>query len=249
MFALLKIFNYIIFPPSIFIVILLMALYFIRKSPKKTAVLIIADIILLYALSIEPVKNLILSPLENFAPPIDLKVKHNADYIVILGGGTISSSPEEDGKGSLSGDAVKRAFYGIYLAELLNLPVIYSGGKLFDSQAEGESDIALKIMMRYTSKKTKLLKDDRSRTTFENAMFVKNTFNPGRVILVTSAYHMKRSLYSFSRAGINCIAAPTDYKVDNAGYNVTSFIPKSSEMDSTYKGLKEYLGLIFYKLK
>jgi len=215
----------------------------------KTAVLIIADILLLYALSIEPVKNRILAPLENYAPPINLNEKYHADYIVVLGGGTIDESPEEYGKGSLTSDAMKRALYGVYLAGIYKIPVIFSGGRLSDLQAESEADIALRLMKRYARENIKLIKEDRSRTTFENAEYIKKTFNPEKVILVTSAYHMRRSLYSFSRAGIKCIAAPTDYKADLSGYNATSFVPKTSELDDVYKGLKEYAGLFFYNLK
>lgn len=249
MFTITKIFNYIIFPPAIFIVILFAALYYINKSRKKAVILILADIILLYILSIEPVKNIIISPLEKYAPPINLNEKHNADYIVILGGGTINSSPEENGTGSLTDDSLKRAVYGIYLAETLKIPVIFSGGKLNNKQQESESDIAVKIMKRYASEKVILIAEDQSRTTFENAMLVKSRYNPQKIILVTSAYHMKRSLYSFNKAGITCIPAPTDYKADYFEYNATSFIPKTNEMDDIYKALKEYVGLLFYRFK
>ena len=249
MFTIQKIFNYIIFPPSLFIIILFIALYYNNKSRRKTALIIIADIILLYVLSVEPVKNLILAPLENYTSPIDVKEKYHADYIVVLGGGTLNSSPEESGEGSLTPDSMKRALYGVYLSGIFKVPVIFSGGKLAEDQTESEADIAVKIMKRYTSDKTILIKEDRSRTTFENAEFIKSRFNPGRIILVTSAYHMKRSLYVFNKAGIDCIAAPADYKIDRAGYNPTSFLPKTGEMDDIYKGLKEYAGLAFYMLK
>ncbi len=249
MFTLMKIFNYIIFPPTIFIVILFIALYYIRKSRRIAVIIIIVDIILLYTLSIGLVGNIILSPLENYTSPINLKEKHHADYIVVLGGGSINSSPEEDGKGSLPPEAMKRALYGVYLAGIIEVPVIFSGGKVFSDETESEADIALRIMKRYTAKKIKFIKEDRSRTTFENAEFIKKTFNPEKIILVTSAYHMKRSLYSFKRAGIECIPAPTDYKLDNSGYNFMSFIPTTGGMNSIFIGMKEHVGLLFYKLK
>jgi len=249
MFTLLKIFNYIIFPPSLFIIILFAALYYTNKSRKKTVIFIAADIILLYFLSIEPVKDIILSPLENFSAPINLREKNDADYIVVLGGGTVNESPEEEGAGSLTPGSMKRALYGVYLAGIFEKPVIFCGGKFFQTQAESESDIALKIMKRFASAKTVLLQENQSRTTFENAAFVKSRFNPKKIILVTSAYHMKRSLYSFNAAGVLCIPAPTDYRIDSFGFNATSFIPKTGEMDDIYKALKEYVGLVFYSLK
>ncbi len=249
MFTLMKVFNYIIFPPSIFILILLAALFYIRNSRRKAVIIIITDIVLLYTLSIGFTGNLIYSPLENYAVPINLNEKPQADYIVVLGGGAINSSPEEEGRGSLPPEAMKRALYGLYLAGIFDIPLIYSGGKVFGGETESESDIALRIMKRYTVKKIKLIKEDRSRTTFENAEFIKSTFNPEKIILVTSAYHMKRSLYSFKRAGIECIPAPTDYKLDNSGYSLMSFIPSTGGMDSVFRGLKEHVGLLFYRIK
>jgi uncharacterized SAM-binding protein YcdF (DUF218 family) len=249
MFAIQKIMNYIIFPPSIFIIILIPALLFLKNSRKKAVILIICDIILIYFLSIEPVKNLILSPLENFAKPLTDSLAGNADLVVVLGGGTIGSSPEENNSGSLTGDAFKRALYGLYIAEKYKLPLLYSGGKLFDSERQSESEIALKILAKYSSGKIKIHGEDKSRTTYENALYTKEKFNPRKIILVTSAYHMKRSVYVFRKSGLDCVPAPTDYKIDSGKFNVTSYIPKSGEMDMIYRGLKEYAGLIFYSLK
>lgn len=249
MFIFQKIFNYIVFPPSVFILILFAALFYINRNRKKTVLIIIADILLIYLFSIEPVKNIVLSPLENYAPPISLKDKHNADYVVVLGGGTIDSSPEENGGGSLVPEAMKRALHGLYLAEQYRIPLIFSGGKVYSNQAESEGEVAVKMLSRFSTGKIKLLKEDQSRTTSENAEFIKKSFNAHRIILVTSAYHMKRSLYCFNKAGIICIPAPTDYKIDLSGYNPTSYVPKISEMNDVYKGLKEYAGLIFYYLK
>lgn len=249
MFTLIKIFNYIFFPPSIFIIILIPALYYVNRSRKKTAFLIGTAIVLIYLLSIEPVGTFILSPLENYAHPINMKEKHHEEYIVVLGGGVIDSSPEENGKGSLPPEAMKRALYGIYLANTFKIPVIFSGGRVFKKEAESEADIALRLMKRYSADKIKLIKENSSRTTFENAQFIKNEFKPAKIILVTSAYHMKRALYAFSRAGIECTAAPTDYKLDNSGYDIMSFIPTVSTMDIVFRGLKEYAGILFYRLK
>ena len=249
LFAIQKILNYIIFPPSLFIIILIPALLFLKNSRKKAVILIISDICLIYFLSIEPVKNLILSPLENFAKPVTDSAVKDGDLVVVLGGGTIGSSPEEAGSGSLTGDAFKRAMYGLYIAEKFKLPLLYSGGKLFDSERQSESEIARKILAKYSSGKIKIYGEDKSRTTYENAHYTKEKYNPKKIILVTSAYHMRRSLYAFKNAEVDCVPAPTDYKIDSARYNVTSFIPKSGEMDMIYRGLKEYAGLLFYYMK
>jgi len=170
MFIIQKIFNYIIFPPSIFIILLIAALILIRKHKGKAILLITADILLIYFLSIEPVKNMVLAPLENYAPPITKEAAKGADLIVILGGGTLENSPEEGENGSLTGDSFKRALYGLYLAEQYKLPVLYSGGKLFEGQGKGEAEIAVKLMAKYNRSGVKLMKETMSRTTYETPL-------------------------------------------------------------------------------
>ncbi len=249
MFAIQKIFNYIIFPPSVFILILIAALFFIRRHKGKAAMLIAADIVLMYALAIEPVKNLVLAPLENYAHPVTAEAAKGSDLVVILGGGTVENSPEEGEDGSLTGDSFKRAFYGLRIAEQYRIPVLYSGGRLYDGRDKGEAEIAVRLLSKYNHSKIPLYKETLSRTTFENAAYVREKFNPRKVILVTSAYHMKRSLFIFRRTGIECVPAPTDYKIDSWSFNVTSWIPKSYEMDCIYKGLKEHAGLLYYRIR
>ena len=163
MFVIEKVFNYIIFPPSIFIILLLAALFLIRKHKGKAILLITLDILLIYSLSIEPVKNLVLAPLENYAPPVTKEAAKGTELIVILGGGTLENSPEEGENGNLTGDSFKRALYGLYLAEQYKLPILYSGGKLFDSQKKTEADIAMKLLAKYNRSGVKLMKESLSR--------------------------------------------------------------------------------------
>lgn len=249
MFVIQKIFNFIIFPPSIFIIILIVALWLLKKNYRRGLYLIVADILLIYVLSIEPVKNLLLWPLEDFVPPIDLNLNYNADLVVVLGGGIIEQSPDEEGAGSLVPESMKRVMYGLMVAAKYRVPVLFSGGKVYADQKEAEADIACRIARRYAPAGMVIYGEGLSRTTRENAVYVKEKFKTRRVILVTSAYHMKRALYSFGREGVDCVPAPTDYKIDSSGYNFTSFLPKTGEMDNVYRALKEYVGILFYMVK
>jgi len=43
----------------------------------------------------------------------------------------------------------------------------------------------------------KIMEETSIRTTYETAVYLKEKFNPAKLLLVTSAYHMKRSLYFF----------------------------------------------------
>jgi uncharacterized SAM-binding protein YcdF (DUF218 family) len=246
MFIIQKMMNFLIFPPAIFILIGFMGLIFIRKNFKKGFYILCFDFILIYLLSIEPIKNLILYPLESYSPPLNYNVKDKVSLVVVLGGGTVETSPED--QGSLHADSFKRAMYGLRIAKHYGIPLLYSGGRVFDSQRQDEALLAERLLNKYAMGVT-IFTESQSRTTYENALYVQEKYRPERVILVTSAYHMKRAIYAFNKASISVVPAPTDYKIDSWNYNFTSFLPKSYEMDCIYKALKEYLGLLFYKIK
>ena len=87
-----------------------------------------------------------------------------------------------------------------------------------------------------------------SRNTWENA---RETMKLGyeKVVLVTSAYHIKRSVYCFNRQGVSVIAAPTDYKCDRGyNYDFFSFLPSISCLNNSYLALHEYVGLLIYRI-
>ena len=88
-----------------------------------------------------------------------------------------------------------------------------------------------------------------SRNTEENAEFSKAlaAFKPGeRWLLVTSAYHMPRSVGLFRKAGFPVEAYPVDWRVGGSGdlLHFQSFAPSIGQ--SANLGIREWLGLIAY---
>jgi uncharacterized SAM-binding protein YcdF (DUF218 family) len=72
-------------------------------------------------------------------------------------------------------------------------------------------------------------------------------YNFKNPILVTSAYHMKRSVMSFERFGLTVLQVPTGFKTwKHKDYKWRDYLPESFEVAKT--AIHEYLGLIFYKL-
>lgn len=244
-----KLIDHLFLPPGIFILLLIFSLILLQfKKIKLLRITIILTAALLYLFSIEPVKDALIIPLENKYPALQVESDIDADYIVILGGGTIGASPEEGGRGSLSPDALKRLYYGAYLHKQYNLPIIITGGRIFNNK-ESEARVAARSLAIMGVSSNQVLQESNSRNTWENALLVKREISPGRVLLVTSAYHMARSMMSFTKNGINCIAAPTDYKSQRTGYTLLSFLPGVSNFTSSYRALHEYIGYLYYSLK
>jgi uncharacterized SAM-binding protein YcdF (DUF218 family) len=242
-----KVFTYLILPPGCFIFILFLVFIFI---PKKKKIFPLLSLLILYLLSIQPFSDLLLKPLENAYPPLSSEFKKDwPQAVVILGGGIIQASPEAGaGKDALTSDAMKRVVYAYSLRDTFKVPFIFSGGKTFEYGQEPEAFTASRLFVSLGLPFERLVLESRSRNTWENA---KETAIYGfeKIVLITSAYHVKRSVYCFNRQGISVIAAPTDYKCDRGRkYNFFSFMPTITSLNNSYLALHEYIGLLIYKV-
>ena len=100
-----------------------------------------------------------------------------------------------------------------------------------------------------------------SLNTFENAAYTQVLLaNLGieRILLVTSAMHMPRSLAIFKKQGFEAIPAPTDFYVaqDPADPSLTTWqgrtlglVPQTDNLHYLTRALKEYIGIAIYRLK
>jgi uncharacterized SAM-binding protein YcdF (DUF218 family) len=200
------------------------------------------------------VSDFLLKPLEDAYTPVtsspSLKVENIKDWpqaIVVLGGGVIQSSPEaEGGHDALSSDAMKRALYAFTLRSWFKAPIVFSGGKVFENDQEAEAVTAGRLYESLGLPSSRFIAETESRNTWENAQEA-GKLGFKRVILVTSAYHMKRGIYCFEKNGIEAIPAPTDYKTDcGRKYDVFSYLPAMNYLRNTYLALHEYIGLLYY---
>jgi len=210
----------------------------------------------LYLLSIQPAADFLLRPLEDAYPPISTdalaqnsEAMEGLQAIVILGGGTIQNSPEAgEGRDTLGSDAMKRAVYAFSLRDYFPVPFVFSGGKVFDYNQESEAATAGRFFISLGLPSERLILETNSRNSWENA---RETANLGieKVILVTSAFHMPRSVFSFEQNGISVIPAPTDYKLARGRkYDFFSFLPSMHTLGKSYLALHEYAGFLFYRL-
>jgi uncharacterized SAM-binding protein YcdF (DUF218 family) len=189
-----------------------------------------------------------------------------ADVIVVLGGGTqaaIAPRPIVEVNGA--GD---RVIYGAWLYhQSLAEQILVSGGRIpWLSAGLSEKDtpaheMAFLLEMLGVPEGAIWLEPD-SLNTYENAVYSSKILkNKGvdRIILVTSAIHMPRSVKLFEAQGIEVIPAPVDYRVTKTdlaaagGFDVLNFIlrllPGADNLTLTTKVMKEYIGMLFYNLR
>jgi len=234
MFFLKKLIAYFILPPGLLVIAF--AVLGVLTKRKLAKFIAFSFALFVYLLSIEPIKDVLYKPLEEAYP---VPSKPEGDVIVILGGGAYNT-------GILKEDSTKRLLTGFVLHKQTDLPIILSGGASIGALPEAE--IMKGLLLTLGVDKGKIHTEVNSRDTEENAQEVKNLcerLGCRRVVLVSSAYHMKRAVLAFQKVGLEVVPYPTDFKRDMK-YNLYSLLPKMSVFADSYKALREYLGLVWY---
>jgi uncharacterized SAM-binding protein YcdF (DUF218 family) len=130
------------------------------------------------------------------------------------------------------------------------LPIVFAGGRVFPGRGgEAEAALAARFLRRLGIESESILLESQSRNTWENASNVISEFAFESVVLVTSAYHMRRAADSFTRQGVDVVPVPADFRSNALPYNLQSFLPNHHELYTSTKALREYVGLLYYRLR
>lgn len=216
-------------PWSIGIIFALMALWFLYKNhTKKAKSYLILSIFWIILISWAPFSNLMLKPLENSYEKLEI-IPKNIKYILLLGG-----------------DRDKRAWEALRLYHKIpNVKIITSGYSLHEHLSDAQKTATMLIASGVPKKD--ILMQKLAKTTFEEAKHIKKRVGKKPFILVTAAYHMPRSMKLFQKAGLNPIAAPTDF--NQAGESGFLSILQSRQLQNTEHAWHEYFGMLLYKLQ
>lgn len=240
-----------------FIVLLLLASFYV----KKFRLFFLCGTLFFYVLCTSYVADALLSPLEK-PYNTSLHVNDEANAVVILGGGHIKGSANLP----LSDEAYKRAMWGIMVAKSHNLPVLFSGAGIEQGYSESdaflESTEALRTFLNLEIpthlplhvKTFSLHVEDKSLDTFENAklskaLFLEAGIEKPTIYLVTSAYHMRRSIKLYEHFGFNVVPTATAFKISTKEKNGWDFLPNIWAFEKSYIALHEYAGLLSLKLR
>ncbi len=231
-------------PPGIFIILLLAIGIWLYRRERKAAIALISITAILYILSTPIVGSLLIKSLERqYRPPASVK----GDVIVMLGGGSFAGTPDIDGAGGLTGSSANRLLTAARIHKETGLPIIISAGKLY-SESGNEANIAKRKLAGLGIPVDKVIAEDKSRNTYENAKYtlkILKTRHFKKPILVTSAYHMRRSVMNFKKLGVSVEPYPTDYRSDiNPSVHLNSFAPCYDGFANSGMAIREYIGIL-----
>lgn len=242
------IYNIAILPPGCFIVFLLLFSLWIRKKSQGVSLFLGFFTCAFYLVCTPLIGNMLIHSLES---RYNLPQNIAGDVIIVLGGGSTLDTPNFEGLGHPVGASANRLVTATILQKRLHLPILVSSGQVYRDLGN-EASVSTLVLRGLQIPTNQILVEDKSLTTTENALFTKQILQAKAFktpILVTSAFHMERSVLNFRNIGIEVIPVPTDYRTNHeVHFYLHQLFPSPGGLDNTYLALKEYLGILYLKI-
>lgn len=203
-----------VLPPGIFILALFVLSWWLfkKRGEKRAAAVLFALTFAFYLLCTGFVAEKTMGWLESAYQPPE---QASGDVIIMLGGGAYSDTPDVDGTGTLCASPASRLLTAVRLQRQLGVP------------------------------EEKILTETKSTNTSQNARFSAEILRENglsRPILVTSAFHMKRSVLNFQKQGVAVEPFPTDYLVaHHPVFHYTKLRPQTEALLDNVTVLQETL--------
>lgn len=207
--------------------------------------------VLTLALTIFPLGTPLMRSLEAQYPANPALPDH-VDGIIVLGGA------EDMGPSTLWGvyatnEGGERLFAGAELARRFpQAQLVFTGGAaslVYEDSTFGPSQMTKALWISLGVAEAQIVIEDQSRNTSENASLTKALVAPkeGEVwVLVTSAFHMPRSVETFQRNGWPGIVAwPVDFRSGENSLRAEWRL--DDHLSDLNVALKEYMGLTVYR--
>ncbi|MBI5049158.1 MAG: YdcF family protein [Deltaproteobacteria bacterium] len=249
-FILSKIILFLVLPPSSLIIVMALGFLLVKRHPRLAKVFIVAGFSILYLISIRPVSDALIKPLESsFSPLVKDSALIPANTIVVLTGGAVDLSwlgiSPRPSKASLS-----RLIYGMTLyRQIPGATIVISGGSGdFEKQNISEADAMKDIAVSLDFPPKDILIEKDSRNTIESVRELNKLIGNKKITLVTSAYHMKRAAAMFKKIGMDIVPAPTDYISEQKTISLYSFIPRTDNLATSTVAFYEYMSFAWYRI-
>jgi uncharacterized SAM-binding protein YcdF (DUF218 family) len=193
---------------------------------------------------------MLLNPLEERYPKPAFPQK--VDGIVVLGGGFEGAINLARGGYELNSGGDRYVEAAILARRYPAAKIVVTGGVgSLILKGEGDAETALRLFTALGVPRDRLVLENRSRNTYENAVFTKEmvTPKPGETwLLVTSAFHMPRAKALFDKAGFATVPWPVDYRTSGRE-GVSLFADNAVDaLQATTLAIREWTGLFAYWL-
>jgi uncharacterized SAM-binding protein YcdF (DUF218 family) len=169
-----------------------------------------------------------------------------AQAIVVLGG-DIRLGDGRDVPDTLGLLSLERVIFAAAAYRRLHVPIVVSGGN-----EPGEHTSAAALMKAALDDDFGVpvkWVEDRSRTTWENALYttaLMRLAGISRVVLINEAWAMPRALWAFERLGMVAMPWPAPPTVMHP-LRIIDFLPSSGALRDSFYALHELVGDVYYR--
>lgn len=228
-FMIKKIIAWLLMPMPLGIMMLLISLWLLHTGHlRKAKQFLLGTFIWFGIVTHSYVGSLLLLPLESQYEKLE-QVPSDVKYILLLGG-----------------DKERRAWEAIRLYHKMDgVKIVTSGYSMHDKLSEAYK--ASKHLIKAGVRPEDILMQEDVKDTQEEAARMKERVGKGSFLLVTSAYHMPRSMILFQKEGLSPIAAPGDFN-DRDEDSIWSLF-QAKHLQKTERAFHEYIGLLWVYLK
>ena len=214
---------------------------------RATQVTLLLAVGWLYMCSTALFADFLMGTLEQGFRPRAMSVMGEADAIVVLGGATrgdthMGTLPDLNQQADRLVHAA--ALYKAGKAPLL----VLSGGSHGDARPEAQMMRETLAVMGVPTRA--MLLEGASRDTHDNALYtavILNGKGVRKILLVTSAFHMRRAVALFEAQGFEVEPTPTDYQRLVAAPVLPRWLPTVDDLARTTIALKEHVGFWVYR--
>ena len=234
--------------PFNWVIILLIAAYFLRRySLKKACGIMALFIFLVFG------NEWLLNWYANNWQPKPVAVNREISYScgIVLGG---FASPDADANGyfNSAADRFIQAVKLYKLGEIKHILICGGNGKS-DEKSFREGAWVKGELISIGIPDSVIFVEDRSNNTADNALYAKQILDSLQLrppyLLITSAFHLPRASLIFKNAGIPTIPFPCNYTSGMGSFSFWSLLPRPSVLLGWDIYLKETVGYLWYKLK
>jgi uncharacterized SAM-binding protein YcdF (DUF218 family) len=214
--------------------------------------LVAAAALITLANAMFPIGQMALKPIEDRFPPV-INLPNRIDGIIVLGGVVDEEVIGRRGiPRSLVGPGSPRLDAFLELARRYPAAQhVFTGGSIqLINDRDTEADVVRRIFARLGLDVTRIVFEDQSRNTWENALFTYRLIKPApeeRWLLITSARHMPRAVGVFRKVGWSVIPFPIDFVTDEE-LKLSPEFGLGANMNYVSEALREWLGLVAYHL-
>jgi uncharacterized SAM-binding protein YcdF (DUF218 family) len=247
-----KIVWFFLTPSNALVTLALAGLLLMRtKRAVLGARLTIAGVSGLLIAGLSPLGNALILPLEERFP------SYRDDGapvtgIIVLGGTYDTEATNARGQMALNETGERLIALGELARRYPQAKLIYAGGgSEFTPDTTPEATLVENTVHQLGIAPGRILYDRRSLNTYQNAVYAKKLARPKpgqRWLVVTSAFHMPRTMGVFRAAGFAVVPYPVDYRTAGAVSLLRPFAFVGEGLRRTDIAAKEWIGLLTYRL-